>query len=120
MEGLIHLLLLLLLLQLLFGCGVKDLFEGIEDGDTIGKDTICQKKSVEEIYGEEAEVRQAFQQPFGSSVADLGHLGAQHGPFIKSIGSLVPFHLVRYFARVEGAAEPDVNVVVEEPRIVAH
>lgn len=53
---------------------VKDLLEGIKDGDTIGEDAIRQQERVEEINGEEAQISQTFQQPLRSGVANLRDL----------------------------------------------
>ena len=62
------------------GSGVKDLPEGVEDGDAIGEDAVRQQECVEEIDGEEAQVGQAFQQSLRSGVAYLRHLRITHQP----------------------------------------
>lgn len=58
---------------------VKDFLESVEYGDAIGENAISQQESVEEIDGEEAQVRKTFQQPFRCGVANLRHLRSNEG-----------------------------------------
>lgn len=58
---------------------VKDFLESVEYGDAIGENAISQQESVEEIDGEEAQVRKTFQQSFRCGVANLRHLRSNEG-----------------------------------------
>lgn len=53
---------------------VEDLLEGFENGHAVREHPVREQERVQEVDGEEAQVRQPFQESFRSRVSDLRHL----------------------------------------------
>lgn len=64
---------------------VVDLLQRLQHRHAVGKYPVGEQEGVQEIDREEAQVRQAFQEPLGRGIADVGDLSGREESRVFSI-----------------------------------